>query len=127
MRPSFIHKEQRRWTRLQLAIPVFVRAQNGEGKETVELATAVNVSAGGALVAVRGSLNGAGWVSLEIPSPPLEPAPQLFASSRTMRAKTVWIKHLDQYHLFGFKFKQPLTTDDSGAAHPPARKSPSAV
>ena len=28
-----------------------------------------------------------------------------------MRAKTVWVAHLDDYHLLGLKFVRPLSTD----------------
>ena len=48
--------ERRKWPRLALAIPVFVRSRDEKGKEFLEFATALNVSAGGALVAVRRSL-----------------------------------------------------------------------
>ena len=45
--------ERRKWARLPLAIPVFVRSRDGKGKEFLEFATALNVSAGGMLVAIR--------------------------------------------------------------------------
>ena len=48
--------ERRKWARLPLAIPVFVRSRDGKGKEFLEFATALNVSAGGMLVAIRRAL-----------------------------------------------------------------------
>ena|SRR5437870_5831567 len=45
--------ERRRWVRLSLAIPVFVRGVNGQGKEFLEFCTLLNESAGGALLAMR--------------------------------------------------------------------------
>ena len=41
--------ERRKWARLPLAIPVFVRSRDRKGKEFLEFATALNVSAGGML------------------------------------------------------------------------------
>ncbi len=120
-------KEKRRWARLKLAIPVFIRAQNADGREALEFATAVNVSAGGALLVVRRSMTKSSWVTLEIPSAPVAPVHGMPAASRTMRAKTVWVKHLDDYHLLGLKFSQPLGTDRRAARTRPARKSASAV
>jgi PilZ domain-containing protein len=121
-------KEKRRWTRLKLAIPVFVRTQSPDGKENLEFATAVNVSAGGALLIVRRSLNKAGGVLLEIPSAPIAPVHGLPESSRTIRAKAIWVKHLDDYHLMGLKFVQPLSTDAPSAKNRRLRrKSASAV
>lgn len=128
MSKNFLGKEKRRWGRLKLAIPVFIRTETAEGKEALEFATAVNVSAGGALLVVRRSLSKAAWVTLEIPSAPIAPVHGMPPSCRTMRAKTVWIKHLEDYHLLGLKFAQPLSTDNTGGrTRRLSRKSPSAV
>src|ERR1700730_799862 len=81
--------ERRKWPRLPLAIPVFVRSRDEKGKEFLEFATALNVSAGGALVAVRHSLPKAAQVLLEIPSAPLAAATGLPRAARTLRARTV--------------------------------------
>src|SRR5207248_11115402 len=81
--------ERRRWPRLPLAIPVFVRTRDDKGKEFLEFATALNVSAGGALVAVRRSLVASAQVVLEIPSAPLAATTALPKASRTLRAPTV--------------------------------------
>jgi hypothetical protein len=120
-------KERRKWARLQLSIPVFVRSRDESGRDLLEFATAVNVSAGGALVVVRRSLPMAALVSLEIPSAPLGPAGSLPRSSRAMRAKAVWISHLNEYHLLGLKFTRPLGTDATGIPRTLRRKATSAV
>jgi len=101
-------KERRKWTRLPLAIPVFVRSRDEKGKEFLEFATALNVSAGGALVAVRRSLPKAAQVLLEIPSAPLASATGLPRAARTLRARAVRVNHSDGYHLLGLKFSRPL-------------------
>jgi hypothetical protein len=124
---GFLGKEKRRWARLRLAIPVFIRAQNADGREALEFATAINVSAGGALLVVRRSLSKEVWVTLEIPSAPVAPVQGMPAACRTMRAKAVWVKHLDDYHLLGLKFAQPLATDISSARKRRARKAASAM
>ena len=38
--------ERRKWPRLPIAIPVFVRSRDEKGKELLEFATALNISAG---------------------------------------------------------------------------------
>jgi len=119
--------EKRKWARLQLAIPVFVRSRDEKGKDLLEFATAMNISAGGALVVVRRTLPKASVVSLEIPSAPLGPASGLPRSSRTMRAKTVWVSHLDGYHLLGLKFARPLGTDAPADPRPLRRNAASVV
>ena len=93
---------------MPLAIPVFVRSRDNGGKDFLEFATALNVSAGGALVAVHRALRPAAQVSLEIPSAPLAataPAPK---SAKNLRAKIVRVTHGEGYHLLGLKFHHPL-------------------
>jgi len=124
---SFSKTDQRKWARLKLAIPVFVRTRGENGKDSLEFATAINVSPGGALVVARRSLSKSAWVSLEIPSAPIAPVTGLPGSSRIMRAKAVWVKHLDDYHLLGLKFARPLGTDDSSIPRMRLRKARSAV
>jgi hypothetical protein len=120
-------KEERKWARLQLAIPVFIRTRDRNGKDSLEFATAINVSAGGALVVVRRSLPKSALVSLEIPSAPIGPNNGLKAPSRIMQAKTVWIAHLDDYHLLGLKFARPLSTNVAAVPGKRLRKASSAV
>ena len=115
MRLSLSRTNQRKWARLRLAIPVFVRTRTEDGKESLEFATAVNISPGGALVVARRSVSKSAWVSLEIPSAPIAPVYGMPRSSRTMRAKTVWVHHLDDYHLLGLKFARPIGTDGISA------------
>jgi hypothetical protein len=104
-------KEQRKWARLDLAIPVFVRSRDGNGKDSLEFATAINISPGGALVVSRRSMPKSAAVSLEIPSAPFGPAVGVKMSSGLIDAKTVWVTHFDDYHLFGLKFVRSLTTN----------------
>lgn len=120
-------KEKRKWARLQLAIPVFVRAKDDSGKESLEFATAVNISAGGALVVVRRALAKSSPISLEIPSAPLGPSHGLSRSSRVIRARTIWVTHLNDYHLLGLKFARPLNTDGVAVPVSRLRKAGSAV
>jgi len=100
--------ETRKWPRLPLAIPIFVRSRGEDGKESLEFATALNISAGGALVAVRRCLPLSAQLSLEIPSAPLVSGNSFPKAFRILRARTVRITHVDGYHLLGLKFSQPL-------------------
>ena len=124
---SLSKKEERKWARIQLSIPVFVRTREGNGKDALEFATAINISPGGALVVVRRSLPKSALVSLEIPSAPIGPANRLKAGSRIMQAKAVWVAHLDDYHLIGVKFARPLGTDGAAISGKHLRKAGSVV
>lgn len=101
-------QERREWPRLPLAIPVFVRSRDDKGKDFLEFATALNISASGALVAVRRLLPASARILLEIPSAPLAATAKLPKASRTLRARAVRVTHAEGYHLVGLKFSRPL-------------------
>jgi PilZ domain len=117
--------ERRRWPRLPLAIPVFVRSRTEADKEFLEFATALNVSAGGMLVAVRRSIPSSAQVLLEIPSAPLAALAALPRVARNLRAKVLRTQHGEGYNLAALKFSRPLV--NSYAPLRPRRKLASSV
>lgn len=100
--------ERRKWSRLPLAIPVFVRTRDAKGKEFLEFATALNVSAGGMLVAIRRVLPPIAQLRLEIPSAPITALAPLPQAARTLHAKTLRTTPAEGYYLLGIKFSKPL-------------------
>ncbi|MGB2602464.1 MAG: PilZ domain-containing protein [Candidatus Sulfotelmatobacter sp.] len=103
--------ERRRWPRLPLAIPVFVRSRADEAeKEFLEFATALNVSAGGMLIAVRHAIPYSAQVSLEIPSAPLAALATLPPAARNLRARVLRMQHAEGYNLVALKFSRPLVS-----------------
>src|ERR1700752_1828575 len=100
--------ERRKWARLPLAIPVFVRSRDGKGKEFLEFATSLNVSAGGMLVAIRRTLPDIAQIRLEIPSAPVAAMAMLPRAARTLNAKTLRTTPAHGYYLLGLKFARPL-------------------
>jgi len=107
--------ERRKWPRLPLAIPVFVRTRDGKGKEFLEFATALNVSAGGMLVAVRRVLPALAQISLEIPSAPVAALALMPSVSRNLRAKALRTEPAQGYYLLGLKFSRPLVRPSIGS------------
>jgi hypothetical protein len=85
-----------------------VRSRDHGGKDFLEFATALNISAGGVLVAVHRSLKPAAQVSLEIPSAPLAVSAPVRRNSRNLRGKIVRVAHAEGYYLLGLRFAQPL-------------------
>ena len=118
--------ERRQWPRLPLAIPVFVRSQAETDKEFLEFATALNVSAGGMLVAVRRSIPSSARVLLEIPSAPLAALADLPRVTRNLRARVLRMQHGEGYNLVAMKFSRPLVNAHS-LAKPLRRKLASSV
>jgi PilZ domain len=113
MNGARVGTERRKWARLPLAIPVFVRSRDGKGKEFLEFATALNVSAGGMLVAIRRALPVVAQIQLEIPSAPVASLASVPAVSRTLRAKPLRTTSGEGYYLLGVKFVRPLVLSSS--------------
>ena len=99
--------ERRKWSRLPLAIPVFVRSHDRKGNEFLEFATALNVSAGGMLVALRRALPSSRRIQLEIPSAPAGPL-ALPRVARSLRAKALRNTAVEGFYLLGLQFLRPL-------------------
>src|SRR5579872_2487051 len=118
-------KKRRKWTRLPLAIPVFVRSRDSKGKEFLEFATALNVSAGGMLVAIRRVLPAIAQIRLEIPSAPVAALALLPRAARTLRARALRTTPAEGYYLLGLKFARPLLVPGNSNAR--RRKIASAV
>lgn len=100
--------ERRKHQRLPLSIPVFVRGVDENGKEFLEFATALNISAGGILLAMRRNLPSHATVSLEIPVAPLPADASSARSVRSMKAKLIRSTHGEKYHLLGLRFTRAI-------------------
>jgi len=99
--------ERRKWSRLPLAIPVFVRSRDQKGNEFLEFATALNVSAGGMLIALRRVLPSSRQIQLEIPSAPVV-SNLMPRVSRSLRARALRNTPAEGFYLLGLKFSRPL-------------------
>src|SRR6266581_7593019 len=99
--------ERRRWVRLSLAIPVFVRGVDGQGREFVEFCTLLNESAGGALLAIRQALRLRSRVSLEMPVAPALRNVRFRRTKRMLRARVVRSETIDGWNLCGLQFCPP--------------------
>jgi len=98
---------RRKWDRLPISIPMFVRADKESGEELVEFATALNVSAGGALLASRKYLDPGTNVRLEIPVALANKA-QLPRSISLLHAEVLRCMPERRYFLVALQFKTPL-------------------
>ncbi len=116
--------ERRKWQRLPLAIPVFVRGIEPSGRKFIEFATALDISVGGALLAIQRHLPEGSKIMLEIPSNPIPKSKD--KSQKSLSAKLVRVTHNESGQLLGLKFQRPLM---SGLTTPARakRKSASAV
>ena len=101
-------KDRRQWGRLPVAIPVFVRGVDENGKEFLEFTSLLNISAGGGLLALRRYVPESSEVTLEIPSAPMPPLADTHHFVRKVPALMVRVQHSDRSNICGLKFKAPL-------------------
>lgn len=109
MRRPALTAEQRRWDRLAISIPFFVRGKMASGKEFLEFATALNVSAGGVLLATRSYIEPGTQVLLEIPVLLVNKG-QLPQSVSHLPATVLRRTPVRHYFLLGLQFEAPLTS-----------------
>lgn len=107
MRPPASLGDRREWDRLPLSIPFFVRGKKDSGDEFLEFATALNLSAGGVLLAARRFLEPGTQITLEVPVALVNKA-QLPRSNSLLRATVLRCTPDRQYFLLGLEFDEPL-------------------
>jgi hypothetical protein len=97
--------ERRKWQRLPVAIPVFVRGIDDAGKPFLEFTTALNISAGGALLIIRhDSLSEEAELSIEIPAAPMTQE----NSRRNLDGQLVRVRSLLGWCVGALRFTRPL-------------------
>jgi hypothetical protein len=105
--------ERRGWERLPISIPFFVRGTSASGEEFLEFATALNLSAGGVLLAARRYMDPGTLLSLEIPVALANKA-QLPRSISQLQATVLRCTADRQYFLLGLQFHEPLLAQQTG-------------
>ncbi len=108
MDASLAVAERRHWQRLPVAVPVFARGLDKHQKEFQEFTTTLDLSAGGALLAIRRFLPPSSKLLLEIPSPSL---PGLDIQTKcvcAIQANVIRVIHGDRYDLWALRFTRPL-------------------
>ena len=108
---------RRRWARLPVAIPVFIRGKDSRGRPFEEFTTAFEISPGGMLLATRQYVVPSSKLTLEIPSAPGPRHQMVNPFVRDIAVRAVTVTHAEEYYLCGVKFERPLV------GRPPAAQS----
>jgi len=111
LRPESL-AERREWYRLPISIPFFMRDRKSTGEEFLEFTTALNVSAGGVLLATERYLEPGTQISLEVPIGLLNKA-RLPHSVSLLHATVLRCTLERQYFLLGVQFEKPLIAASS--------------
>jgi PilZ domain len=108
MNPLLDSPGTRRSGRIQIQVPVFVRAADASGTEFIELTKTLNISSTGACIACSHLLRLDQNVQLTIPAP--SPASSSLVPSETppIAARVKRQDMLGELRLFGLEFLRPL-------------------
>jgi PilZ domain len=100
--------KQRRFPRIRLQVPIFLRGQDASGVDFVELTKTLNISASGACIASTHLLRPEQIVHLTIPTP--APASSGLVPNETppIAAKVLRQQTAGQMRLFGVEFLKTL-------------------
>ena len=98
--------ERRRWVRLSLTIPLFMRQIDCDGRELIEFATGLNISAGGVLLASRHDVPCGEMAALEIPRPVVRV--EFFEALTSFKATILRSIPTRHYFLLGMQFESAL-------------------
>jgi PilZ domain len=101
-------QEHRRFPRIHLQVPMFVRGTDSNGDEFLELAKTLDLSAGGALLASTRSLRANDLILLTIPAPPPLSAGLMASSTAPISARVRRSQASADAHLVGVEFLRPL-------------------
>jgi len=105
-------KERRKWNRLPLSIPFFMRGRKSTGERLLDFATALNISGGGVLLATKQYIEPSTEISLEVPTALTNKA-QLPRSVSVLNATVLRCTQERHYFLLGLQFEKPLIAASS--------------
>jgi hypothetical protein len=106
-RTTSARTERRQNQRIPVQIPMFLRGLDSSGKEFLDLAKTMNISASGALLTSSKRLQANELVNLTIPAPPSESA-MLPSNTPPIRARVLRQVSKDGTYLVGVEFLKRL-------------------
>ena len=102
--------ERRRWDRLPICVPMFVRWTDKQKRKIVEFASALNIGAGGVLLAMYRRAPIGTNLSIQIPSATNANEVPLSGSVSYLIAEVLRVEDRDKAHLVAARFAVPLVT-----------------
>jgi len=100
--------DRRRWPRMRLQIPVFVRGLDALGEEFLDLTKTTDISAVGACLASPRPLRLNQLISLRVPAPSPFSSGLVPESTPAISARVIRGQPVGDLHLVGVEFVKPL-------------------
>ena len=102
------HDERRRFQRIRLQVPLFIRGNTIRGDQFLELAKTLDISSLGASIACPRSLAVDQVVTLTIPAPSITSSALVPAGMPPIQAKVKRREEAGDSHLLGVEFLMPI-------------------
>jgi hypothetical protein len=100
--------ERRRFARIHLQVPLFIRGKDAHGEQFVELAKTLDISGLGAFITSPRPLTINGIVTLTIPAPSITSSALVPAGMPPIQAKVKRQQEAGDVHLVGVEFLKPI-------------------
>lgn len=100
--------ERRKWERIPLPVPLFVRGKDSNGEVFSDLTVAQNVGGGGLVFASDRSLAPSAKLTLQVPSVPWLSKLRYIGNRRRLRGRIVRVTCKKDTNLYAFQFSRPL-------------------
>jgi hypothetical protein len=102
------YDERRRFQRIHLQVPLFVRGKDAHGEQFLELAKTLDISALGAFVTCPRALRVNEIVTLTIPAPSITSSALVPAGMPPIQARVKRQQEAGDVHLVGVEFLKPI-------------------
>jgi PilZ domain-containing protein len=103
-----IVEERRRFQRIRLQVPLFIRGRDAYGEQFVELAKSLDISAVGAFITSPRPLTIGGVVTLTVPAPSITSSGLVPAGMAPIQARVKRQQEAGDVHLVGVEFLKPI-------------------
>ncbi len=100
--------ERRRYQRIHLQMPLFIRGKDTQGEQFMELAKTLDISAIGAFVASPRPLTIGGFITLTIPAPSITSSGLVPAGMAPIQARVRRQQEAGDVYLAGVEFLKPI-------------------
>jgi len=105
---SPIYDERRRFQRIRLQIPLFIRGRDAHGEQFLELAKTLDISALGAFMTCPRALVVNDIITLTIPAPSVTSSALVPAGMPPIQARVKRQQEAGDVHLVGVEFLKPI-------------------
>jgi hypothetical protein len=103
-----VSEERRRFQRIHLQVPLFIRGRDAYGEQFVDLAKTLDISGLGAFITSPRPLPIGGVVTLTIPAPSITSSALVPAGMPPIQARIKRQQEAGDIHLVGVEFLKPI-------------------